>query len=120
MRVDKSAVGHMSSYEMKILGILAASLAVALSAQAQHGIDPYASVVDVAARQATLKSTSDPLLRAAIKGLNSCIAIPLVAPPSGRMIIPHHYLSGSSGPVNPAEGPATRVYDMFESRITAG
>ncbi len=120
MRVDKSAVGHMSSYEMNILGILVASLAVALSAQAQHGIDPYASVVDVAARQAALKSTSDPLLRAAIKGLNSCIAIPLVAPPSGRMIIPHHYLSGSSGPVNPAEGPATRVYGMFESRITAG
>jgi poly(beta-D-mannuronate) lyase len=36
------------------------------------------------------------------------------------MNIPHHYLSGSSGPVNPAEAPATLTYEMFEKRITAG
>lgn len=36
------------------------------------------------------------------------------------MDIPHHYLSGSNGPVNPAEAVATRPYAMFEGRITAG
>jgi poly(beta-D-mannuronate) lyase len=110
----------MSSYAMKISGVLFAALAFALSAQAQHVTDPHASVVDVAARQTTLRSTSDPLLRAAIKSLGSCVATPLVAPPTGRMNIPHHYLSGSSGPINPAEAPATRIYGLFESRITAG
>jgi poly(beta-D-mannuronate) lyase len=36
------------------------------------------------------------------------------------MIIPRHYLSDSSGPINPAEAAATRVYGDFEHRITAG
>jgi poly(beta-D-mannuronate) lyase len=36
------------------------------------------------------------------------------------MNVPSHYLSGSNGPINPAEAAATRVYGMFESRITAG
>jgi poly(beta-D-mannuronate) lyase len=94
--------------------------AFALPAQAQHVTDPRASIVDVPSRQATLKSTTDPLLRAAIKSLHSCVATPLVPAPTGRMNIPRHYLSGSNGPVNPAEAPATRVYGMFESRITAG
>ena len=59
-------------------------------------------------------------MRAAIKGLHSCVATPFVAAPVGRMNIPHHYLSGSNGPTNPAEPAATRIYGMFESRITAG
>jgi hypothetical protein len=36
------------------------------------------------------------------------------------MDIPHHYLSGSHGPVNPAEGVATRAYSAYERRVTAG
>jgi poly(beta-D-mannuronate) lyase len=36
------------------------------------------------------------------------------------MQIPHHYLSGSSGPTNPAEAAATHVYASFERRITDG
>ncbi len=105
---------------MKLPGILFLSLTVALRALGQHVTDPHASVVDVAARQATLKSTTDPLLLAAIKGLQSCVALPFVPAPTGRIDIPHHYLSGSSGPINPAEAAATRVYAMFEGRITAG
>jgi poly(beta-D-mannuronate) lyase len=96
------------------------TVAVVLPAQAQRVTDPHASVVDVAARQAVLKSTTDPLLRAAAKTLRSCVALPAVPAPTGRMIIPPHYLSGSSGPTNPAESAATRVYGMFEARITAG
>jgi len=104
---------------MKIPGILLV-LACALPALGQHVTAPHASVVDVASRQATLESTVDPLLRAAIRGLHSCVATPFVAAPVGRMNIPHHYLSGSNGPINPAEAAATRIYAMFESRITAG
>ncbi|MGA2673411.1 MAG: alginate lyase family protein [Terracidiphilus sp.] len=105
---------------MRLARILAAVLALALPAFAQHVTDPHASVVDVAARQTVLQSTGDPLLRAAIKGLHFCVAMPPVPAPVGRMIVPHHYLSGSNGPTNPAEAPATRIYAIFEARITAG
>jgi poly(beta-D-mannuronate) lyase len=104
---------------MKVPGIIFLTLASTFSALGQHVVDPRASVVDVISRQATLRSTTDPLLRAAIQGLGSCVATPFVAAPTGRMNIPHHYLSGSSGPVNPAEAPATLIYEMFERRITA-
>jgi len=105
---------------MKIFGLLVASVALALPAGAQHVRDPHASVVDAAARQAMLRTTTDLLLRAAIKSLRSCVAMRFVPAPVGRMIIPHHYLSGSNGPTNPAEAAATRIYAEFESRITAG
>jgi len=105
---------------MKMLGLMVASLALARPAGAQHVRDPHASVVDAAARQAMLRTTTDPLLRAAIKSLRSCVAMPFVPAPAGRMIIPHHYLSGSNGPTNPAEAAATGIYAGFESRITAG
>lgn len=101
------------------------ALLVALSAgvahgRAQHVENPLASVVDVASSQARLLSTTDPLLKEAKKRLPSCLRMPFVPAPAGRMIIPRHYLSGSSGPVNPAEAPATRPYRDFESRISAG
>jgi poly(beta-D-mannuronate) lyase len=105
---------------MKVSGILFLALACAIPALGQRVADPKASVVDVAARQAALRSTTDPVVQAAIKSLQSCVATPLVAAPAGRMNIPHHYLSGSNGPINPAEAAATQVYAMFERRITAG
>lgn len=105
---------------MRHLGSFAIVFACVLRATGQHVTDPHASVVAVAPRQASLKSTSDPLLQAAIHGLHSCVDTPLVEAPAGRMNIPHHYLSGSNGPINPAEAQATRVYAAFESRITAG
>jgi len=43
--------------------------------------DPHASVVDVASRQAALKSTVNPVELEAIKSLRSCVAMPLVAAP---------------------------------------
>ena len=99
---------------------LAVVLALSISAPAQKVENPKASVVDVPVRQAFLKSTPDPRLRAAITSLGSCTATPLVPAPTGRIDIPHHYLSGSHGPTNPAEAAATRVYGEFERRITAG
>ena len=88
-------------------------------AQAQH-LNPHASFLDVPARQSTLAATTNPLLLAAIKSLHSCAATPLVPAPASPMDIPHHYLSGSSGPINPAEAIATHVYASFEHRITDG
>lgn len=93
---------------------------VAGTAAAQHVTNPMASVVDVKARMITLKANEDPVLVAAKKSLKGCVALPFVEAPQGRVNIPHHYLNGSHGPVNPAEGAATKAYGAFEERITAG
>jgi len=82
--------------------------------------DPHASVVDVPARHAALESATDPLVLAAIQQLSSCAALPFAPPPAGRMIIPNHYLHGSSGPVNPAQAPVERMYENFQKRVIAG
>ena len=101
--------------------MIAAGFLIAIApANAQHVVDPKASLVDVALRQQQLASTTDPLLIAAKKALPSCAHLPFVPTPVGRMVIPKHYLSGSSGPINPLEAPATRIYESFEQRITAG
>ncbi len=105
---------------MLITRIVVATITLTLSAHAQHVVALRASVVDVSARQAFLAKTTDPVLRAAISDLHSCVAMPLVPAPTGRIDIPHHYLVGSHGPTNPAEAAATRVYGAFERRITAG
>lgn len=93
---------------------------VASSLQAQHVSNPRASLIDVSARQHLLEHTSDPLLLAAKVSLPSCVNTPAVAAPPSPIDIPHHYLSGSHGPTNPAEAAATHVYAAFETRITAG
>jgi poly(beta-D-mannuronate) lyase len=103
-----------------VLLSLAALVLAATPLHAQKIADPSASVLDVKARQAFLKSTTDPRIREAMAHLGSCVATPLVAAPVGEMQIPHHYMHGSNGPTNPAEGEATRTYGAFEKRITAG
>jgi len=90
------------------------------SSNAQHVTAHKASVLDVPARQAYLKTTTDPLLLTAIKNLHSCLKMEAVPAPVGAMRIPHHYLNGSHGPTNPAEAAATVMYGKFEQRITAG
>jgi poly(beta-D-mannuronate) lyase len=103
---------------IKILALAALVLAVPL--HAQHISNPHASFLDVPARQAFLAGTTDPRLREAVGHLRSCVAMPFVVPPTGPMVIPHHYLVASNGPTNPAEREATRIYSAFEDRITAG
>lgn len=107
-------------YSCIVLAGLSVTLSASLPNFAQSVKDSHASVVNVAARQAALKATTDPLLLAAIKSLPSCVNSPAVPAPTGVMDIPHHYMSGSNGPVNPAEAVATRVYAEFERRVTAG
>lgn len=100
--------------------VLFAFTCIATNVNAQHVAAHKASVLDVPARQAYLKTTANPLILSAIKGLHSCLKLDPVPAPVGYMRIPHHYLNGSHGPTNPAEAAATRVYGAFENRITAG
>jgi poly(beta-D-mannuronate) lyase len=105
---------------MKTRILALATLVLTLPLFAQRIAHPNASIVDVSARQAFLKTTTDPRLREAIDHLHSCLDTPLVAAPANPLQIPHHYLRGSSGPTNPAERAATRNFAAFEERITAG
>ena len=82
--------------------------------------NPKASYIDVQQRHEQLAHNKDPRIASAIASLASCTNLPEVQPPTGRMIIPHHYLNGSHGPTNPEEAKATRVYNSFERRVTAG
>jgi len=100
--------------------ILLATLILVSTAAAQTVTDSKASYIDVAARHSELAHTNDSRTKEAIASLKSCVKLPPVAAPRGRMIIPRHYLNGSHGPTNPAEAEATKVYYAFERRITAG
>ncbi len=98
-----------------------ATVFVCLSVANAEGVtDAKASYIDVAQRHAELVHNTDPRTAQAIASLGSCTKLPMVRPPTGRIDIPHHYLSGSHGPVNPAEAVVTKVYSAFERRVTAG
>jgi len=101
-------------------GLTATLLLSTAFVQAQKVSDPKASYIDIKQRHAQLAQTADPRTKSAITSLNSCVTLPVVQPPTGRMIIPKHYLNGSHGPTNPEEAKATRVYNNFERRVTAG
>lgn len=100
-------------------GLFALSLIV-VSAAAQTVSNPKASLIDTAARRAELAHTKDPRTLKAIASLGFCTRLDPVEAPTGRMIIPRHYLANSHGPVNPEEAKATRIYARFETRITSG
>jgi poly(beta-D-mannuronate) lyase len=99
---------------------LAAASLFAGATHAQKVSDPKASYIDVAQRYAALVANKDPRIAVAIASLSFCSKLPVVQPPTDRMNIPHHYISGSHGPTDPAEAVATRVYNGFEHRVTAG
>jgi len=107
---------------MQILCLLAlaASPAGISSAPRKMNIDTRASLIDVATRRAELQNTKNPRILAALAKLEKCGKLAPVEAPTGLMDIPHHYLSGSHGPINPAEAEATRAYSQFEKRVTAG
>jgi poly(beta-D-mannuronate) lyase len=100
--------------------IAAAMLSLCSLASAQSVSSPTASYIDVQQRHRQLAHNKNPRVATAITSLASCTKLPEVQPPTGRMIIPPHYLSGGHGPTNPAEAAATRVYNSFERRVTAG
>jgi poly(beta-D-mannuronate) lyase len=87
---------------------------------AEHVTNPKASYIDVQQRHSQLANNTDPRIAKAIASLNFCTKLPMIPAPTGRMIIPPHYLGGGHGPINPAEAPVTRTYNQFERRVTAG
>lgn len=100
--------------------LCAALLLFSGAAHAQHVRDPRASFIDVPGRRAELHAATDPRLLDVISHLGSCITASPSIPPSGPMQIPHHYLSGNHGPVNPAETAADQVYYRFQRVVTDG
>ncbi|MEO6816130.1 MAG: hypothetical protein ABI177_05465, partial [Edaphobacter sp.] len=76
---------------------------------AEHVSNSKASYIDVQQRHAQLAHNTDPRIAKAIASLSFCTELPEVPAPTGRMIIPPHYLGGGHGPINPAEAPVTRV-----------
>jgi poly(beta-D-mannuronate) lyase len=82
--------------------------------------NPAASFLDIAARRAELAHATTPRVLEALRWKKSCVNAEQPAPPVGRMIIPHHYLSGSNGPVNPAEAPVTAPYRRLDDVVSDG
>jgi poly(beta-D-mannuronate) lyase len=82
--------------------------------------NPNASFLDVAARRAELAHATTPRVLEALNLKIGCTNSDQPAPPTGRMIIPHHYLSGSNGPINPQENIATAPYRKLEEAVSNG
>jgi poly(beta-D-mannuronate) lyase len=82
--------------------------------------DPTASFLNVQARRAELIHATTPRLIEALSWKHGCVNSEQPAPPPGRMIIPHHYLSGSYGPINPEEAKVTLPYRKFQDAVTDG
>jgi poly(beta-D-mannuronate) lyase len=82
--------------------------------------DPTASFLDVSARRAELAHATTARVLEALSRKTGCTNSDQPAPPAGRMIIPHHYLSGSNGPINPAENIATAPYRQLNDAVSNG
>ncbi len=82
--------------------------------------NPDASFLDVAARRAELAHVTTPRVLEALSWKSSCTNSDQPAPPAGRMIIPHHYLTGSNGSINPAENIATAPYRKLNDAVSNG
>lgn len=110
----------MPAKSVRMCVIVSLALACTAAFAAEHVINSKASYIDVQQRHAQLAHNTDPRIAKAIASLSFCTKLPEVPAPTGRMIIPPHYLSGGHGPINPEEGRVTRTYNSFEKRVTAG
>src|SRR5580698_2721532 len=82
--------------------------------------NPTASFLDVPARRAELAHATTPRVLEALSWKTGCTNSDQPVPPAGRIIIPHHYLSGSNGPINPAENIATAPYRKLNDAVSNG
>ncbi len=116
------ALTHLRSSFPSLLMILAIPLGLAEKnpfdkAQVSK---PGASFIDVSARRAELAHATTPRVLEALSWKSACTNSDQPAPPTGRMIIPHHYISGSNGPINPAENIATTPYRQLDEAVSRG
>jgi poly(beta-D-mannuronate) lyase len=82
--------------------------------------NPTASFLDVNARRAELAHATTPRLVVALAWKADCVHAEQPAPPVGQMFIPHHYLSGSNGPINSEEAKATALYRKLAQAVSQG
>jgi poly(beta-D-mannuronate) lyase len=83
-------------------------------------VNPFASFLDIPERRTELASVTNPRVLVALKDKHGCTNAEQPDPPIGPMIIPHHYLNGSNGPVNPEEAKATVPYRELQNAVTNG
>ncbi len=81
---------------------------------------PDASFFQVDDRFLELAHATTPRVLEALSWKSGCVDSDQPAPPTGRMIIPHHYLSGSNGPINPLENIATTPYRQLNDAVSRG
>lgn len=81
---------------------------------------PDASFFQVDDRFLELAHATTPRVLEALSWKSGCVDSDQPAPPTGRMIIPHHYLSGSNGPINPKENVATTPYRQLNDAVSRG
>jgi poly(beta-D-mannuronate) lyase len=81
---------------------------------------PDASFFQVSDRYLELSHATTPRVLEALSWKTGCSNSDQPAPPAGRMIIPHHYLNGSNGPINPAENIATAPYRKLNDAVSNG
>ena len=82
--------------------------------------NPSASFLNIGARRAELAHATTPRIVQALSWKGDCVNAEQPAPPVGRMVIPHHYLSGSNGPINPDEAKATLPYRNLQKVVSDG
>jgi poly(beta-D-mannuronate) lyase len=82
--------------------------------------NPSASFLDASARRAELAHATTPRVLEALSWKSACTNSDQPPPPAGRMFIPHHYLSGSNGPINPQENIATAPYRKLNEVVSNG
>ena len=82
--------------------------------------DPSASFLDVSARRTELAHATTPRVLEALSWKAGCVNSEQPAPPAGRMIIPHHYPSGSNGTIDPRENIATAPYRKLDEAVSNG
>lgn len=110
---------------MKRVAMLFLAMTLALPAAAgpfdtAHVRDTGASFIDVPARMAYLRSApANARLAAALPKEFDCRGTATVAPPTGRMVIPRRYLSGSHGPVDPEYERVVGLYRDFETTVAS-
>ncbi len=110
----------LASFLLSLLAVCFTGFAEKNRIDQAHIVNPSASFLDVAARRAELASATNSRVLLALKDSRGCTNSEQPDPPAGRMVIPHHYLSGSNGPINPEEAKATVPYHKLQNAVTDG
>ncbi len=93
---------------------------ITTSAQTAHVTDPKASFIKAVVRHKELVAATNPRILAAIHDARSCLTLPTVDPPRGRIDIPSRYYSGGHGTINPQESEMSQPYYRIQNLAAQG